>query len=324
MKDFYFLSSPSNNPYFNLASEEYLLKQSNNFYIYLWVNSPAVIIGNNQNTLMEVNLKTAEDNGVKIVRRLTGGGAVYHDLNNICYSIIAPYNKDENSYMLFTKPVIEYLNFLGVNATFSGRNDITVDGKKISGNAQFIYKDRILHHGTILFDTDLSVLSKVLLENKLKTESKGVKSIRARVTNVLKHLPAPISCSEFYNGLSSHLKKNYPIYSFTFNDVNNIEKLVNEKYSTYEWNIGYSPKGKNRFDGRFSFGTLSLTFDLVEGKIENAEIFGDYFQIKNPNELISKLNGKKFIKSEVVASLNGIEEYILNANALEITNKIFS
>ncbi len=324
MKDFYFLSSPSNDAWFNLASEEYLLKQTNNYYIYLWINSPSVIIGNNQNTLMEVNLKTAEERGVKIVRRLTGGGAVYHDLNNVCYSIIAPYNKNENSYALFTEPVIEYLNSLGVKATFSGRNDITVDGKKISGNAQVIYKDRILHHGTILFNTDLTALDSVLIKNELKTESKGIKSIRARVTNVLEHLPTPVSCGEFFNGLSSHLKKNYPTYSFSFSDVDNIEKLVNEKYSTYEWNIGYSPKGKNRFDGRFSFGTLSLTFDLVEGKIENAEIFGDYFSIKNPQELISKLNGKRFIKNEVIASLNGIEGYIIGANSVDIANKLFS
>lgn len=324
MKDFHFLSSKSFDPYFNLASEEYLLKQLDGYYIYLWINSPAVIIGNNQNTLLEVNLKTAEKKNIKIVRRLTGGGAVYHDLNNICYTVIAPFNSDENNYVKFTKPVIEFLNSMGVNAEFSGRNDICIDGKKISGNAQVIYKDRILHHGTLLFDTDLSALSDVLIENKLKIESKGVKSIRARVTNIKNHLATPISCKEFFSLLCDYMKGNYPIYSFTKEDINNIDTLAKEKYSTYEWNIGYSPKGKNRFDGRFDFGTITITFDLVDGIIQNAEIFGDYFSIKNPSELICNLNGKRFIKDEVLKTLNPISEYIKGASANEIVEKLFS
>ena len=141
MKKFKLICSNIHDPYFNLASEEYLLKNTSDFYIYLWINSPAVIVGNNQNTLMEVNLNETEKKNVKVVRRLTGGGAVYHDLNNICYTIISPYNKDENSYIKYTKPVIEYLNSLDVKAEFSGRNDICVDGKKVSGNAEVVYKN---------------------------------------------------------------------------------------------------------------------------------------------------------------------------------------
>ncbi len=324
MKDFYFLSSPSFDPYFNLASEEYLLKQLDGYYIYLWINSPAVIIGNNQNTLLEVNLKKAEEKNIKVVRRLTGGGAVYHDPNNICYTVIAPFNKDENNYIKFTKPVIEFLNTLGVNANFSGRNDIYIGDKKISGNAQVIYKDRILHHGTILFDTDLSTLSEVLIENKLKIESKGVKSIRARVTNVKEHLPNTMTCNEFFDALCEFMKGNYPEYVFSKEDIYNIDTLVKQKYSTYEWNIGYSPKGKNRFDGRFNFGTISITFDLIDGIIQNAEMFGDYFSSKNVNDLIVNLNGKRFIKEEVLKCLNSINDYIPNASASEIVEKLFS
>ena len=324
MKDFYFISSNINDPYFNLASEEYLLKHKDGYYVYLWINSPAVIIGNNQNTLLEVNLKTAEEKNIKVVRRLTGGGAVYHDLNNICYTVIAPFSKEENNYIKFTKPVIEFLNTIGVKAEFSGRNDICIDDKKISGNAQVIYKDRILHHGTLLFDTNLSVLSDVLVENKLKTESKGVKSIRARVTNVKEHLSTHMTCKEFFDALCNYMKGSYKEYTFTKEDINNIDNLVKEKYSTYEWNIGYSPKGKNRFDGRFSFGTITITFDLINGIIYNAEVFGDYFSNKNLNELISKLNGKQFIKEEVLKTISNIDEYIPNANAKEIVEKLFS
>jgi lipoate-protein ligase A len=168
MKDFKFILSNQTNPQFNIASEEYLLKQTDGFYVYLWRNLPSVIVGLNQNTLLEVNLKKANEKGIQIVRRLTGGGAVYHDLENVCYTIIAPYKNGEDYYEKFTKPVIEYLNNLGVPAKFTGRNDITIDNKKISGNAQVIYKDRILHHGTILFNTNLDALQSVLIQNDIK------------------------------------------------------------------------------------------------------------------------------------------------------------
>ncbi len=324
MSDFYFLTSPSNDPYFNLASEEYLLKHKQGYYIYLWKNSPAVIIGNNQNTLLEVNLKNAESKNVKIVRRMTGGGAVYHDLNNVCYSVVAPYSNTENNYVKFTTPVIEFLNSLGVKAEFSGRNDITIDGKKISGNAQVVYKDRILHHGTLLFDTDLTTLSDVLIENKLKTQSKGVKSIRARVTNIKEELKSPLTCNEFFYSLCNYFQKDLPLYTFNEKDLAEIQKLVDSKYSTYEWNIGYSPKGNVRFDGRFDFGTLTLTFNLIDGIINNSEIFGDYFANENPQTLIENLNGKKFIKEEVENTIKDINLYIKGANANEIVEKLFS
>ena len=323
MKTFKFICSNITNPYFNIASEEYLLKQTDGFYIYLWRNSPAVIVGNNQNTLLEVNLTCAKENGVSVVRRLTGGGTVYHDLNNVCYTVIAPYNNSENNYVKFTTPVIEYLNSLGVNAVFSGRNDVCINNQKISGNAQVVYKNRIMHHGCILFDTDLSVLSNILVENKLKTESKGVKSIRARVTNVKEHLPINMNCDEFFKGLSAHLTKNLEEYSFTTDDLFKINELVKNKYDTYEWNIGKSPKGSSRIDCRFSFGTVSLTFDLVGGILQNVEIFGDFFSNESVTNFISNLNGKRFIKEEVLSCLNGIENLIAGASAQEIVDNIF-
>ena len=322
MEKFKFICSNITEPYFNIASEEYLLKQTNGYYIYLWINSPAVIVGNNQNTLLEVNFKKAQEKGIKVVRRLTGGGAVYHDLNNICYTIIAPYNKNEENYIKFTKPVIEYLNSLGVKAEFSGRNDICVDGKKISGNAQVIYKDRIMHHGTILFDTDLSVLGEVLIQNKIKVESKGIKSIRARVVNIKEFLPK-LMVEDFYSGLCNHFKKEFESYEFSMLDIEKIQKLVNEKYSTYEWNIGLSPKGKNRIDMKFSFGIITLTFDLIDGLIQNCEMYGDFFSNENVKDLLLGVNGKKFTKEDLSLAFSGIENHIKGASKEEIVNKIF-
>ena len=323
MENFKLILSNIHDPYFNLASEEYLLKSTSDYYIYLWINSPAVIVGNNQNTLMEVNLNETEKKNVKVVRRLTGGGAVYHDLNNICYTIISPYNKEENNYVKYTKPVIEYLNSLGVKAEFSGRNDICVDGKKVSGNAEVVYKDRIMHHGTILFDTDLDVLSSVLNQSKIKIQSKGIKSIRARVVNIKSLLPTPMTSSEFVNGLYNHFKKSYTPYEFSEKDILEIQRLSNEKYSTYAWNIGYSPKGSNKIDLKFDFGIMNITFDLIDGLIQNAEIFGDFFSNKKIADFSKNLNGKKFTKEDLYSAFSGIELFIKGASAKNIVNKIF-
>lgn len=322
MENFKLIVSNITDPFFNIASEEYLLKQTVGYYIYLWRNDKAVIVGNNQNTLLEVNLNKACEKGVKVVRRLTGGGAVYHDINNVCYTIIAPYIEGENAYKKFTKPVIEFLNSLGVKAEFSGRNDICVDGRKISGNAQVVYKDRIMHHGTLLFNTDLNELEELLIQNKIKVQSKGIKSIRARVVNIKEYLK-DVSTQDFFNGLTKVFEKNFKRYDFTKEDIESIQTLVENKYSTYEWNIGASAKGNNRIDLKFDFGVLTIIFDLVNGIIENSEIFGDFFANDSLLEFAKNLNGKKFIKEDLILAFNGIENYINGASKEEIVNEIF-
>lgn len=321
---FYFISHDNHDPYFNLASEEYLLKQKDGFYLYLWINAPSVIIGVNQNALKEVNLEYTERNNIKVVRRLTGGGAVYHDLNNINYTVIAPYHESENLYKEFSAPVIEYLATLGIKAVFSGRNDILVDEKKISGNAQTVYNHRIMHHGTLLFDTDVSVLASALNPNKLKIESKGIKSVRSRVTNIKKCLKNPLTVTEFLNGLAQKFLTVSEKYEFDQNDLSAINKLVKEKYSTYEWNIGHSPKGKITFEEKFDFGVISLSFDTKNGIIENAEILGDFFSKKDVRDLANQLNGIRFNRESVLIALSNVEDFISGANANEIVKKLFS
>lgn len=323
-KKFKFITHSNHDPYFNLASEEYLLKQKDGFYFYLWINAPSVIVGVNQNAFKEVNLDYTETNHIKVVRRLTGGGAVYHDLNNVNYTIIAPYHESENLYREFSKPIIEYLSSLGVKAEFSGRNDILVDGKKISGNAQTVYNDRVMHHGTLLFDTDTSVLSSALNPNKLKIESKGIKSVRSRVTNIKDCLKKQIMVSEFLNGLSKIFLLNSERYDFNEQDINAINKLSKEKYSTYEWNIGRSPKGEISFENKFDFGILTITFDAKDGVIENAKISGDFFSKKDVNELAEKLNGVRFEKNSVLKALESVSDYIVGASAEIIVSKMFN
>lgn len=323
MDKFLFLTHDFTDPYFNLASEEYLLKHRKEYFIYLWINAPAVIVGVNQNTVQEVNLDYTTSHGIKVVRRQTGGGAVYHDLNNLCYTVIAPYDENVDAYRKFTAPVIGYLNSLGVKAEFSGRNDIVVGGKKISGNAQTVSGGRIMHHGTLLFDTDMTALTYALKPNKLKTESKGIKSVRARVTNIKQYLP-DMTVEEFKNGLKEYFKKTCEEYVLTENDIAEINKLVRDKYSLYEWNIGRSPKGKNLFEYKFPFGVLSFSFDTVEGKIQNADISGDFFSVGDIKEFASTLDGVKFTKNDVAAAFQPISGYIKGANADEIIDKLFS
>lgn len=324
MEKFYFITHDNTDAYFNIASEEYLLKQKEGYYFYLWVNAPAVIVGVNQNTIEEVNLSFTEQNHIKVVRRLTGGGTVYHDLNNLCYTIIAPFDEKEDNYKKFTSYVIEYLNELGVNATFSGRNDITVDGFKISGNAQTVYNGRIMHHGTLLFNTDMSVLESALKPNKLKIQSKGIKSVRARVKNIYDALPVKMTLCQFKKGLKDKFSKIALSYEFNDKDVDAINELVEQKYSTFNWNIGYSPKGKNTFEYKFDFGVLNVNFDVINGKIEKAKITGDFFHKKPIEQLENKLNGCNFDKKSVLIALEDVASYIVNSNANEIVDKLFS
>ena len=322
MKDFYFLTHDNTNPEFNLASEEYLLKQKDGYYIYLWVNAPAVIVGINQNAVKEVNLAYTEQNGIKVIRRLTGGGTVYHDTNNLCYTFIAPYDEKVDNYKKFTAPIIEYLNSIGIKAEFSGRNDITVDGKKISGNAQTVYKDRIMHHGTILLNTDMEVLEKAIRVNQLKIKDKGINSNRARVTNVLQLTDKVKNAKEFKKGLSNHFLKSTSLYQLTEEDINKINLLVKEKYSKFDWNIGASPKGSNYFENKFDFGIFEFSFDTEKGKIKNAKITGDFFSVKDISEFAENLNGKEFKYSEMKKAFSNIDKYIKNAKGDEIVDKI--
>ena len=323
MDKFYFLTHDIHDPYFNLASEEYLLKHTDRFYIYLWINEPAVIVGVNQNASAEVNFSFVKENQIKVVRRLTGGGAVYHDLNNICYTVIAPYKEGENYYRKFTAPVIEYLSSLKIKAEFTGRNDLVVDGKKISGNAQTVYKDRIMHHGTLLFDTDTSVLSSALNPSKLKVESKGIKSVKSRVVNIRSLLKNDMGMDEFKNGLIEHFLKNCERTEFSAEDKAKIESLVNTKYSDFNWNIGYSPKASNVFEHKCEFGILKLVFDLIDGKIANAFVSGDFFSKKPIEEFTEKLNGTTYNYESLIKAFSRVEDYIVGATAEAIVKELF-
>jgi lipoate-protein ligase A len=317
----------SKDPYFNLALEEYALKNIEGDIVIFWQNENTVVVGRNQNTHEEINHEYVNKNNVNVVRRLSGGGAVYHDNGNLNFTFITDGKKENvNNYKKFTEPVVNVLKLLGVEADFSGRNDIVVDGKKISGNAQYYFGNRMLHHGTLLFDTDLSVLGKVLNVKSDKIESKGIKSVRSRVTNIYPYLKENLGIEEFKKILISNIlmegAKNYIL-----SDRENlaVENLAKEKYRDWDWNFGKSPEftisKRKRYDG----GELDIRINVSEGIIDSIKIYGDFLGYRGTEEIEKVLTGKRFNEKELACCIKdlNIEKYFCDFREEEIIDCIF-
>ncbi|MBN3348475.1 lipoate--protein ligase [Clostridium botulinum] len=296
-----FLVNKSTNPFFNLALEEYLLKNVDikEDYFILWQNEPTIVIGKHQNTLKEINMNFVQDNNINVVRRNSGGGAVYHDLGNINFTFITKYDeKHLLDFKTFTNPVVYSLGKLNVKAELSGRNDILIDGRKISGNSQHIYKDRFLHHGTLLFNSELENLVKALNVDNDKILSKGIESIKSRVTNIKEHVKEDISMEKFKEILIENIfiwnKNSLKEYNLTNDHINDIEKLMEEKYMTWQWNYGYSPEFNYRNSKRFQGGKLEVLLNIVEGHINECKIYGDFLGLMDVSEIEKRIIGIKY------------------------------
>ncbi|MBQ6053146.1 MAG: lipoate--protein ligase [Clostridia bacterium] len=290
------LTLDSTEPQFNLAAEEYIFSHTNDDAVLLWQNNNAVIIGRNQNTLAEINKEAIEKYGISVVRRITGGGAVFHDLGNVNYSVISSaLSTDGLDFEKFVSPIKNALESLGVKAEFSGRNDLIVNGCKISGNAQHISDGRILHHGTLLFSSDLDLMSEVLRVNENKIKSKAIQSVRSRVANIKDFIPSEIdlTAKDFIRILEKYLCENYSCSksALTENELLQINKLAESKYRTWGWNYGNSPKYAFSSSSYLSCGTVEIQLDISEGIIKNAAVFGDFFSVKPKEEFISALIG---------------------------------
>ena len=327
------IKNPSTNPYFNLAAEEYLLKQFDDDIFTLWRNENAIIVGKHQNTLAEINVEHVEANKVNVVRRLSGGGAVFHDLGNINFTFIS--NAKEGAdikidFKFFTMPIIEVLKEMGINAEFSGRNDLLIEGQKFSGNAEHIYhqKKRTLHHGTLLFASEIADLSAALKVNPLKFQDKAVKSFRSRVTNISSHLKEPLTVIEFYEMVVDYISKKYEdvqFYTYTPEDIAAIEALVESKYKTWEWNFGYSPKYAFQKMIKTEGGNIEIYMNVEKGIIENIKFHGDFFNVKDVEELEGLLLGSRHSMAELEARLSPIEvgDYINKTTKEELLAGMF-
>lgn len=284
-------------PYFNLAAEEYVMTHFSRDVFMLWRNAPAIIVGRHQNTLAEINLDYVREHELPVVRRMSGGGAVFHDLGNLNFTFIAgggPGHRTVVDFRRFTQPIIDALRGLGVDARFEGRNDLTIDGRKFSGNAEFVREGRILHHGTLLFSARMADVAAALRPDPAKFDDKAVKSVRSRVTNISEHLPRPMSVIEFRDHLMSTVMAETPdaeTYAFTAEDVAAIEHLRRTKYATWEWNFGHSPRYNFSKRARTPGGTVEVTLDVAEGVIRAAHFYGDYFTHGDPADVAAALVG---------------------------------
>lgn len=318
-------------PRINLAIEEYALKNLdiNETYLLFYINEPSIIIGKNQNTIEEINTEYVEANGIKVVRRLSGGGAVYHDLGNLNFSFITKDDGESfHNFRKFTQPVIEALRKLGVNAELSGRNDILVEGRKISGNAQFSTKGRMFSHGTLLFDSEIDHVVSALKVRKDKIESKGIKSIRSRVANISEFLKEPMTIEEFRSVLLKNIFEGMdeiPEYVLTDEDWEKIHKLSKERYQSWDWNYGKSPKFNIQHAHRFPVGQIDVRLEVNRGIIEECKIYGDFFGVGDVSEVENKLKGVRYEKSEIqrVVDRIDVQHYFGNITQQEFVDLIY-
>ena len=315
--------SSSNDPTFNLALEQYLFeKKKNEIYIYLWQNDHTVVIGRYQNIFEEVDMDYAKEQDIRIVRRDTGGGAVYHDLGNLNYSFIVDSESDSLKYCSCL--LGDVLNEFGIKYCFEGRNDILVDGFKVSGTAQHENDGKILHHGTLLVDSNLEVMQRVLTRNNKISDSKSTKSNPHRVGNLAALAPQPVRVNDiittFEEVTGCHPR------TFEENDgrkVDRIEELIRDKYSNDKWTFGFQPEFNFKNTKRFSSGSVSIDAHIENNIIQSINFSGDFFALKDIDELEMILVGCK-LSDDLVSILDKHKggEYIKGVSSAELAGMI--
>lgn len=305
--------NPVTDAYFNLAAEEYLLRHEDEDVFLLWRNDNTVVIGRNQNAWAEINVPYVTEHGISVVRRLSGGGAVFHDLGNVNFTFLtARTGGGQIDFSRFTAPIIRALASLGVRAEADGRNDILADGAKISGNAQCVFRrpdgtERLLHHGTLLYGADLSRLAAALVVRPEKLRAKGVASVRRRVTNLrdVPGFPPDLSVEEFIAHLAREASgaSGTETGSLTEEEIAGIRALREEKYATWEWNYGASGEHETEYYARFPFGSVSAAYTARHGVITEIRLFGDYFGTEPVSLLEKALVGAPLRREALVSAM---------------------
>ncbi len=303
----------SHDPAVNLALEEYAVRHVDisHDYCLLYLNQPCIVVGRHQNTFEEINYPYVLKNNIPVYRRISGGGTVYHDSGNLSFSFITRYDKKKfNNYAYFNRPIIKALHSLKIPAELNGRNDIVIGEKKISGNAQFTSLNRMVSHGTLLFDAKLDTLSVALKQPPYQVTSRAIKSVRSPVTNISDYLRKPIDMSRFKKLIREFLfgKDNpVPVYSFSEAEWEEIRNLAETKYRTWEWNFGESPPFRLEKRAQIGNEKVEVKLDMEKGKIVSLDLEGFQLtdgQIKEFNEIFS---GVRFAPEEIKTSLDKLD-----------------
>ncbi len=310
--------------YTNLATEEYVFTclDPQEEYFMLWQNDNALLIGKHQNTVEEINQAFVDENHIAVVRRLTGGGTVYHDKGNLNFTFIVHQQRaDTFSFHVFVEPVLSVLHQLGIPAQFSGRNDLTIGGMKFAGNAQYAKHGRVLAHGCMMLDANVDYLSQALQVKKAKYESRGIKSVQSRVTYINKHLDTPLAMSQFKTLLREavFLKNNIEPYELTDADKAAIQELRDKKYATWEWNYGISPAYNMKREKKFPSGLVTVYMQVAKGYIQEIHFYGDFFGNEDMGELEKQIQGTAVNETllPVLRSLS-VEKYMNGITADDI------
>ncbi|GIO51938.1 MULTISPECIES: lipoate--protein ligase [Paenibacillus] len=301
-------------PAVNLAIEEFALKHlpMDDSYLLFYINRPSIIIGKHQNTIEEINQEYVKDNNIKVVRRLSGGGAVYHDLGNLNFSFITKDDGESfHNFLKFTQPVIDALHHMGVNAELSGRNDLQVGEQKISGNAQFSTRGRMFSHGTLMFNLNLDDVQASLNANPEKFKSKSTKSVRSRVANISELMNQKMTIEEFRSELLRYIfgmePNEVPQYKLTEADWEIINQISKDRYQNWEWNYGQSPQSNVKHTKRFPVGIIDIRMDIKDARIQDIKIYGDFFGVGDVADIEDRLRGKRYEESEVREALADID-----------------
>lgn len=321
----------SHDPSLNLAAEEYVIRNiaPGEDILLFYINGPSIIIGRNQNTVQEINTDYVEANGIKVVRRLSGGGAVYHDEGNLNFSFIAPHSKDNfHNFKKFTEPVIKVLNNMGVPAELRGRNDIVVHDQKISGNAQYVAGERMVSHGTLLWQANLTRVGEALRVKAAKIESKGIKSIRSRVANITEFIDGePMSVEAFRSRIIEGVFEGAELqtYVLTPEDWEAVEKLASERYRNWDWNYGRSPAFDIQRETRYAGGEIEVYLDVAQGVIQDLKFYGDFFGQRGVEELEKKLVGVRYAPESIAKALEDVNigDYFINYSLEELITLLY-